>query len=157
MNPKMRVYSKIDAPKALLLGHDEVRAELVRAATEYGPVGLAAKRLAQICLPHFEREEKCVFPVLALLPHLARGELRPDMASVLPLVSDFTARYDAIGMQHDSIHAAIDDLLQAAHREKKREFAEFAYNLRVHERIEDEVIFPTVLMIGQYLREKLDC
>jgi hypothetical protein len=53
------------------------------------------------------------------------------------------------------IASAIEDLLQAAHKEKNREVAEFAYNLRVHERIEDEVIYPTVVLIGRYLQEKL--
>ena len=51
--------------------------------------------------------------------------------------------------------AAIEDLLQAAHKEKNREFAEFAYTMRVHEKTEDEVIYPTVILIGKYLQEKL--
>jgi hypothetical protein len=28
--------------------------------------------------------------------------------------------------------------------------------MRVHERIEDEVIYPTVVLIGKYLQEKLE-
>lgn len=136
------------------LGHDEARADLVRAMMEGGPIARAAKRVAQLCLPHFEREEKSVFPVLALLPDLTHGILRPEMMDVMPLVSDFRARHAALNEHHQSILSAIEALLQIAHREKNSQFAEFAFNLRVHERIEDEVIYPTVILIGDYLREK---
>ena len=146
---------KLTVPKALRSGHDEARAELVRATMEGGRIAKAAKRVAELCLPHFEHEEKSVFPVLALLPHLAPNNLRPEMMEVMPLISDFRAKHDAMNDHHQSILSAVEGLLQAAHKEKNREFAEFAYNLRVHETIEDEVIYPTVILIGDYLREKL--
>jgi hypothetical protein len=145
---------KLHAPDALLRVHDEARAELVRAIMEGGRIAKAAKRVAQLCLPHFEHEERSVFPVLALLPYLERGNLRPEMMDVMPLISDFRAKHDTLNDHHQSILAAIEDLLQAAHMEKNREFAEFAYNMRIHERVEDEVIYPTVVLIGTYLQEK---
>lgn len=144
----------LSVPNALRLGHDEARAELVRATMEEGPIAKAAKRLGLLCVPHFEREEKSVFPVLALLPDLTHGILRPEMMDVMPLISDFRARRDALNDHHQSILSAIGALLEAAHQEKNGEFVDFAYNLRVHEKIEDEVIYPTVILIGDYLREK---
>ena len=122
---------------------------------EGGRIAKAGKRVAQLCLPHFEHEEKSVFPVLALLPDLERGNVRPEMMDVMPLISDFRAKHDALDHHHQLIVSAIEELLQAAHKEKSREFAEFAYSLRFHERIEDEVIYPTVVLIGKYLQEKL--
>lgn len=146
---------KLTVPDALLLAHGEARAELVRANMEGGAIATTAKRVAQICLPHFEFEEKAVFPVLALLPHLSPGNLRPEMVDALPLISQFRAKHEALNDQHLALLAAIEALLHAAHKQKNREIAEFAYNLRVHEKIEDEVIYPTVVLIGTYLQEKL--
>jgi len=146
---------KLTVPKALLRGHDEARAELVRATMEGGRIAKAGKRLAQLCLPHFEHEEKSVFPVLALLPYLEQGNLRPEMMDVMPVIHDFRAKHDAIDDHHQLIVAAIEELLQAAHKEKNREFADFAYTMRIHEKVEDEVIYPTVILIGRYLQEKL--
>jgi hypothetical protein len=146
---------KLNVPDALLRGHDEARAELVRATMEGGRIAKAGKRVAELCLPHFEHEEKGVFPVLALLPYLERGVLRPEMMDVMPLIYDFRAKHDALDDHHQLIVSAIEELLQAAHKEKNREFAEFAYNMRIHERVEDEVIYPTVILIGKYLQEKL--
>jgi hypothetical protein len=154
MSSILRWNGKLDAPAALLRGHDEARAELVRATMQGGRIAQAAKHVAELCLPHFEHEEKSVFPVLALLPHLERGNLQPEMMDVMPLIFDFRAKHDALDDHHQLILAAIEELLQAAHKEKNREFAEFAYNMRVHERIEDEVIYPTIVLIGKYLQEK---
>jgi hypothetical protein len=147
---------KLRVPKALLHGHDEARAELVRATMEGGRVAKAGKRLAELCLPHFEHEEETVFPVLALLPYVEQGNLRPEMLDVMPLIHKFRAKHDAINDHHQLIVSAIENLLKAAHKEMNREVAEFAHSMRVHERIEDEVIYPTVVLIGKYLQEKLE-
>jgi len=146
---------KLTVPNALRRGHEEARAELVRATMEGGRIAKAGKRVAQLCLPHFEHEEKSVFPVLALLPELEQGNVRAEMMEVMPLISDFRAKHDALNDHHQLIASAIEELLQAAHKEKSREFAEFAYGMRFHEKIEDEVIYPTVILIGKYLQEKL--
>jgi hemerythrin superfamily protein len=155
MGPILNWNGKLTVPKALLRGHDEARAELVRVCMEGGRIAEAGKRVADLCLPHFEHEEKSVFPVLALLPYLEQGTLRPEMKDVMPMIFDFRAKHDALEHHHQLIVSAIDDLLQIAHKEKNREIAEFAYNMRAHERIEDEVIYPTVVLIGRYLQEKL--
>jgi hypothetical protein len=142
-------------PEALRLGHDEARAELVRATSMPGRVGEAARRVADVCLPHFEHEEQTVFPVFGLLPELASGKVRPAMVEVLPLVSRVRTWREALGGAHHTITTAIQGMLQAAHKEDNREIIEFTYNLRMHERLEDEVIFPTVLLIGNYIQERL--
>ena len=146
---------KLTVPNALRRGHDEARAQFVWANMERDSIAIAAKRVAKLCLPHFEHEEKTVFPVLALLPYLERGDLRPEMLDVLPLIGDFAAKHDALDEHHQSIVSAIEALGQAARKEKNRLFTEFAYNLRVHERVEDEVIYPMIVVIGKYLEEKL--
>ncbi len=155
------MYSKFEwqgifkIPEALRLGHDEVRAELVRATSMPGRVGEAAGRLAGLCLPHLEREEETVFPVFGLLRDLASGKVRPEMADILPLVSAFGAWRDSLDDDHRSTAPAIQALLLAAHQEDNREIVEFTYCLRMHERLEDEVIFPTVFLIGNYVQERL--
>ena len=145
----------IPSPTSLRLSHDDVRAELVRATLEGGQIAAAAKRLASLCLPHFDVEEKFTCPALGLLPDLIKGMVRPEMVAVLPLICDFSAKHAALDHQHESIQCAIDALLVAAHEEKNRDVAAFAHNMRVHEKIEEEVIYPTVIMIGNYVRERL--
>jgi hemerythrin superfamily protein len=144
----------LNVPKALQRDHDDARAEFVRATTEGGRIAKAGRRVAQLCLPHFEHEEKKVFPVLALLPYLAPENLQPEMMDVMPLISELRAKHDAIADHHQEILAAIDELMLAARKQNNREFAEFAHNLKNHEDIETELIYPTVLLIGNYLQDR---
>jgi hypothetical protein len=145
---------KLNVPGALQRDHDEARTQFIRARMEGGRIAKAGKRVAQLCLPHFEHEEKTVFPVLALLPYLAPENLQPEMMDVMPLISELRAKHDVIIDHHQSILAAIDELMHAAHKHENREFAEFAHNLKNHEDIETELIYPTVILIGNYLQEK---
>ena len=146
--------AKLNVPSALQRDHDDARTEFVRATAEGGRIAKASKRVAKLCLPHFEHEERTVFPILALLPYLAPENLQPEMMDVMPLISEFRAKHDAIVDHQQSILAAIDELMHAAHKHKNREFAEFAHNLKNHEDIEAELIYPTVILIGNYLQEK---
>lgn len=155
MKSKLQGKSIFRIPEAMRLGHDEIRAELVRATSVPGPIGEAAGRMAELCLPHFEREEETVYPVFGMLREFASGEVRPQWASVLPLVAEFKHWHDTLDAQHQSIAPAIHDLLLAAYKEDNREMVEFTYNLRTHETMEDQVIFPTVLLIGNYVEQRL--
>jgi hemerythrin superfamily protein len=146
---------KLNVPDALLRGHDEARAVFVRATMEGGRIATAARRVAQLCLSHFEHEENGVFPVLALLPDLRQGDVRPEMMEVMPLITAFKSKHAAVDSHHHLIMSAIEVFVQAARKEKNREFVRLAHHLSAHERIEDEVIFPTVVLIGKYLQEKL--
>ena len=154
MGSALHWIGKLITPESLRVSHDEARAEFLRATTQGGRIAVAATRLSQICLPHFLREEKFVFPILGLLPELTRDSVRSEMAELLPLISNIDAKHDVLDNQHQSIHSAIGALLEASHREKNREFAEFAHKMLIHEKVEDEVIYPAVVVIGNYLREK---
>jgi hypothetical protein len=155
MNPKMHWDGTLRVPQALKLGHDDVRAELLRAISVPGPIGTAAERVGKLCLPHFELEEATVFPVFGVLRDLASGEFEPDMAMVLPLISDFDSMQQSLIEHHDVIESAVWTLLVAAHKEDNREVAEFAYCLRAHEKLESEIIFPTVFLIRDFVQQKL--
>lgn len=51
--------------------------------------------------------------------------------------------------------SAISALRDAAHHDRNREIANFAHHLWLHEQLEDEVIFPTVILMGHYIRQRL--
>lgn len=155
MKLNLQGQSLFRIPEAMRLAHDEIRAEFVRAMSVPGLIGGAAGRVAELCLPHFEREEEAAYPVFGMLREFASGEVRPQWASVLLLVSEFKQSHDSLDEAHQLISPAIHDLLLAAYKEDNREMVEFSYNLRAHERMEDQVIFPTVLLIGNYVEQQL--
>jgi hypothetical protein len=155
VTPHVQWNGKLDVPAGLRFSHDQIRAGLVRATTDPGRVGQEALLVARLCLPHFEQEEKAVFPVLSLLRELAFGEVRPEMATILPLVIAFSEWQESLDKQHEVIASAVESLLQAAYREGNREAAEVAYGLKVHERVEADAIYPAATLVGKYVREGL--
>jgi len=57
--------------------------------------------------------------------------------------------------QHKSIVAALETLSAAAKKVNKVEYVEFAKALMLHAQTEEEVSYPTAILIGEYIREKL--
>ncbi|MBI4292401.1 MAG: hypothetical protein HY661_13070 [Betaproteobacteria bacterium] len=155
MKSNLLSCGKLDIPEALTLDHEKISAELLRASKEPGAIGKAAKRVTELCLPHFAKEEKNVFHAFGVLHDLMAERVRPDMAAVMPLVAQFSAQHYALNDHHQSIKAALDELLQEARKEENQEISQLVYTLRNHERIEDELMYPTVLLIDGSFRQSL--
>lgn len=146
---------RLSAPQALRLQHDELRAGLVSAILIQGAVANAAKRVGRLCVRHFEEEEKYIYPVFEVLHRLVLHGVQCDMACVLPLVSRFSARRTQLHNQHKSIVAATGALLKAARDTRDKEVVDIAYRLLLHEREDELLVYPSVALIGKYVRERL--
>lgn len=166
MNSHLLSCGKFEIPDALTLDHEELRTELIKAAIQPGRVGIAAKKVAHLYLPHFAREEQMIFSAFGLLQDLAAERVLPDMAPVEPMIALLSGQHHALLKHHKSIDAAVEELLEEARNEKNAEIADLVCKLRKHEKTEDEVMFPTVLMIAKSIRDalatkqpgaKLDC
>ncbi len=72
-------------PQPLKLEREELHRELVKATQAGGKVGEAAKTVAKILHPHFEKGEEYALPPLGLLFSLAKGNLRPEMGNVVSM------------------------------------------------------------------------
>jgi hypothetical protein len=57
--------------------------------------------------------------------------------------------------EHKAIVAALQKLIKAASQEKKIEHIHFAEKLMLHARNEEEVLYPTAILIGEYVKLKL--
>ncbi len=156
MTTKLPHTERFPVPEALRIEHNEIRAGLTHACLQRGAIGRAARQALRFCVAHFEEEERILFPVFGLLRDVAAGRIEPEMAELLPSVTRFVARYDRLLIHHRSISKALGALLEAAHRESNREVANVAYMARLHERMEEEVTYPTAVLIGNHLRVALD-
>lgn len=143
-------------PRPLKLEHEELHEQLRKATKESGGVGEAAKAVAKLMHPHFVKEEEYALPPLGLLPLLAKGSVSPDMANVLTMTDKLNVELDEMLAEHKSIVAALKVLADAAKRENKMEYVEFADKLILHAQSEEEVAYPTAILIGEYLKLKLN-
>ena len=143
-------------PEALQLQHDKLREKLAQAMNEGGKTAEAAKALAAILRPHVAKEEDFGLPALGLLPHLVAGKVSPAMRGVIVMTDKLKAQYQQMLAEHDAIHAAIRKLMEAAEEENKPQYVSFAHKLILHARTEEEVFYPAGILIGEYLKLKLD-
>jgi hemerythrin HHE cation binding domain-containing protein len=146
---------EIVIPRTLKLEHDELHELLRKATRESGGLGEAGKAVAKLMHPHFVKEEEYALPPLGLLPLLAKGTVTPDMAAALPMTDRLKAELGQMLAEHKSIVVALRNLADAAKRANKPEYAEFADKLILHAQTEEEVSYPTAILIGEYLKLKL--
>jgi hypothetical protein len=143
-------------PQPLKIEHEELHSTLVRATQEPGLTGAAAKAVAALLHPHFVKEEEYALPPLGLLSSLGKGQVTQDMASVLPMTEKLKAQLSEMLAEHKSIVAALRNLADVAKRENKPEYAGFADKLILHAQTEEEVSYPTAILIGEYVKSKLN-
>ncbi len=146
---------KFEIPKAMKAEHDELHADLVRATEAGGQTGDAAKAVAKVLHAHFVKEEEYALPPLGLLAALAGGRVTPDMREVLAMTDKLEAELPQMLAEHKAIVAALEKLIAAAKAENKPEAAEFAEKLVLHAQTEEQVAYPTALLVGRYVKEHL--
>jgi len=139
-------------PDSLRVEHEELHAELVRATKVEGPVGEAARNVATLLHPHFVKEEEYALPPLGLLGPLATGAVTPEMRQVLAMTDRLKADLPEMLAEHQAVVGALRKLIAAAQREDRSEVVHFAEKLMLHARTEEEVLYPTAILIGEYVR-----
>ena len=105
--------------------------------------------------PHFLREDEYAIPPLGLLARLAQGQMTSDMAAVLPLVARLKQEMPLMIEEHRAIVGALVQLGNAASEEGLRGWAEFADELRHHAQMEEEVLYPAAILVGEYVKSSL--
>jgi hypothetical protein len=146
---------KFAIPRPLKAEHEALHNMLRKATKEQGELGDAAKAVAKLMHPHFVKEEEYALPPLGLLQDLAQGKVTPDMKEVLELTDKLKADLHQMLEEHQAIVAALEKLSAAARKGDKMEYAAFADALILHAQTEEEVSYPTAILIGEYVREKL--
>jgi hypothetical protein len=142
-------------PRPLQVEHEELHAELVKATQVEGKIGEAARTVAALLHPHFVKEEEYALPPLGLLPLLAAGQVTPEMRDVLPMTDRLRTELPQMLHEHQTIVAALHRLVAAAQQENQMAYAHFAEKLLLHAQTEEEVLYPTAILIGEYLKLKL--
>ncbi|MGH8403367.1 MAG: hemerythrin domain-containing protein, partial [Gammaproteobacteria bacterium] len=146
---------KFEVPQSLIAEHQELHAELQHAIQSGGKTAEAAKAVAAVLHPHFIKEEEYALPPLGLLPALASGEVFPDMAKVLPLTDKLKHDLPQMLNEHRIIVTALERLENAARAENKPEVKSFAQALMQHALVEEQVMYPAAILVGEYVRLKL--
>jgi hypothetical protein len=146
---------RIAIPPSLVLEHAELHDFLMVAENEPGALGEAMRRVARLLEPHMRKEEAFAMPPLGLLARLARGECHADMLEVLAHTDWLRNNLQILLSEHHVIRAAAEQFLAAARAEGRGDCLQFAEKLMHHLRLEEEVMYPAAVVLGEYLKLKL--
>ena len=145
---------QITIPASMREEHHEIHNALERATQASGNVGAAARALATVLHPHFEREEQIALPPLGLLAPLARGEFAPAMLDVLPMTDSLRSELPRMLEEHATIRAATAKLGEVARAEGNTAVARLAEQLALHARSEEELFYPAAVLVGDIVRAR---
>jgi hypothetical protein len=95
-------------------------------------------------------------PPLGLLSELAAGRLSKDAAKVVALTDKLKNELPAMLKEHEDIVVALDALAKAAQQENKPLVLHFAEKLKLHAKTEEEVLYPAAILVGEYIKLKLN-
>jgi len=146
---------KFNIPQPLQDEHEALHERLRHATQAGGEVGDAAKTLARLMHPHFVKEDEIALPPLGLLVALARGDTSAEMADVLKLTDRLQAELPQMLAEHQAIVEALNKLREVAERAGHAEIVQFAQALTEHARIEEEVMYPAAVLVGEVVRHRL--
>ncbi len=142
-------------PEPMKKEHAELHAELVKGTKETGKLGEAAKAVAKVLHNHFVKEEEYAIPPLGLLQQLAQGNVTSEMQDVLVMTDKLKAELPMMLDEHKQIVAALQTLIAVAKKKGKPKYVRFAEKLMLHARTEEEVTYPTSILIGEFVKLKL--
>lgn len=145
----------LKTPKSLSAEHEELHAELEKAIKSGGTTGDAARGVNCALEPHFLKEEEYALPPLKLLPKLASGAVSPDMTAAVEMASKLRSSLGQMLQEHKEISVALDVLIDAAKQEGKDDVVRFAEKLKMHAKMEEEVLYPASILVGEYLKLKV--
>lgn len=143
---------KFTIPIPLKLEHEELHTQLANATKLGGRIAEAAKQVAKTLHPHFISEEEFAIPPLGILPLLAENKISSDMKEVLIMTNRLKAELPKMLEEHKMIVAALDNLIQIANEENNQYIVLFAERLKLHAKTEEEVTYPTAILIGEYVK-----
>lgn len=141
-------------PPSIQAEHKELHERLAMATRAGGQTAAAAREVETLLAPHFAREEQYAMPPLGLLPDIAAGKLPADKAGVIGMTDRLRQDMPDMLREHKAIAGAVQRLRKAALAERKPEAAQFADALAAHATEEEQILYPSAILVGEYLKLK---
>lgn len=143
---------KPKTPKAIKNGHENLCSELQTIVNFGGKIGEKAKFLEKDMYPHFEKEEKYALPPLGLLLALSEGNWDIDSNVAIEMADMLQLKLFELKNEHENILKALQGFRTVAHEEDIPIAKQFVKDLMLHIEVEDQVLYPATILIGNYLR-----
>lgn len=147
---------KPNVPASIKERHDTILNQISHFTSLPDSSGKLAIKLKELMAHHFGEEEEYVLPALGVLPLLANGNLPVEKEKLVLLIDRFKSNFTHMLAEHQLIKAYLGELIQMSEKEHHPGLEFFKKELDAHASEEEEVFFPTVILIGEYLKMKVE-
>lgn len=148
MKPKM--------PTALEHGHQQLFEEIQEIIAIGGRIGETADSLNINMTPHFKKEEDYALPPLGFLLAISEGRWELDKNEAIKMADKLEEKLSEMTEEHREIERYLNELKKIAEEEKNAQTLSFVKNLTLHIELEDEVLYPATILVGNYLKHMPD-
>ena len=150
-----RAQPGVDIPQSERVENEDILDALQEIAKRTTPTGAAAQKVLEPMTRRLANDTAFILPPLVLLPTLADEDPTPDMRWAIAFADRVKAEQGSLKQLHEEVRAALVGLRNAAAAEGDHHTVGFANDLIADEAGEQEVLEPTAMLIGEYLRSHL--
>lgn len=143
---------KPEVPESLKTEHKNLKTELNNLIEGNGKVSQKAQILAKLLNPHFDKEEESVLPHLGLLLILVEGRWDVISEEIFLTADKLQKEFYELLEEHKQILKAAKDLETISEGENNSCGKKFAKDITLHAQIEEQVLYPAVMLIDKYLK-----
>jgi hypothetical protein len=119
-----------------------------------GKTGPKALEITELLKHHFSSEVSFALPPLGLLPLLGKGQANPEMKNILLLTTRLKSELPHLLVEHLQITEKLEQLKAIAIEEQEKSVLNLVDQIKHHALLEEQILFPTVILIGDYLELK---
>jgi len=145
---------KSDIAAFICSEHQDSIGQITTLAQRPAPIGPEASKLLDLVKPHMLRNENILLPPLTLMPLMAEVDAAQSMRWALPLIDRIRYQQPQNFREQQKIALQLNALTTAAQEANDPEAVDVAKRIAATILEDDEVIQPTLLLIGQHLRAK---
>jgi hypothetical protein len=143
-------------PASIMREHKMLLSQIAELSLWKDSTGVIAGKIREIMEHHFKEEEDFVLPVLGILPSLAAGNMPDHAEKLIGLTQKIKEQLPHLSAEHQMIRAHLDELRLAAERDGHTGITEFLEAIHEHAGIEEEILFPAAIVIGDFLQLRME-
>lgn len=140
-------------PKSITHTHTHLCSELDLIFNKYENIKEQVEHLFKIMAGHFKKEEKYALPPLGLLLELSEGNWDLDEDEAIKMAEEVNSKFVELKKDHEVIYGIIEDLKKIKTEENNLDLKRFITNLELHMELEDQVLYPTAIIVGNYFKK----
>ena len=140
-----------EVPSSIKREHESLLSRIKNQAISRDSSGILARQISETMSHHFKEEEEYVFPLLGILPMLAKGEVPGESQKLIGMMNHFTENSGHMIAEHQIIGVQLYELQRVSHDAGMKKFIE---DVQAHAKMEEEILFPAAILAGEYLKIK---